>query len=479
MPSAREQLAAIRTEVQANDAPKLTAPHEQREQLDEGTLMLLETAITALDANEPQLAVAGECLKIAHRRLKCYSVALAKAGPGANGNFTAPYEIWHGRRRNFTKPEFKPEAIDKGDIESALAKTRKSVAADRDENLAATVLGALLVTAGFRAPRPAQPPPAQRDNTQVETKNTAKRPAPGPAEPTRPRTKVAHQAQEPHPDPGAPSRNEQAVPEAGTASFLDYPRLAFPSIFAYAWSVWDYPRSVNIFIAGDATYSGFLGFAFAGGSDVDLGRGYVFVSWDSLSMDSSNSPTMYHDGSNTLLHELFHHLGLKHTFAPLDYGSFSTDCYQYDDYVIDTPVSGLATSSMFLYPAAVSYCVELFWGKYGGDWDATYVRWSSTLGIPDTDKNAWADSCPGKPGYDELGNYMTYNTPVCFAALGHFTPAQVQRAHYVTAELNPVLYAWGQYYAQNAAAPPPPLSSTPSVDVCRRLAGPFLQANSC
>ncbi|EFJ40005.1 hypothetical protein VOLCADRAFT_108384 [Volvox carteri f. nagariensis] len=213
MPSAREQLAAIRTEVQANDAPKLTAPHEQREQLDEGTLMLLETAITALDANEPQLAVAGECLKIAHRRLKCYSVALAKAGPGANGNFTAPYEIWHGRRRNFTKPEFKPEAIDKGDIESALAKTRKSVAADRDENLAATVLGALLVAAGFRAPRPAQPPPAQRDNTQAETKNTAKRPAPGPAEPTRPRTKVARKAQEPHPDPGAPSRNEQAVPE--------------------------------------------------------------------------------------------------------------------------------------------------------------------------------------------------------------------------------------------------------------------------
>ncbi|EFJ47777.1 hypothetical protein VOLCADRAFT_91709 [Volvox carteri f. nagariensis] len=63
MPSAREQLAAIRTEVQANDAPKLTAPHEQREQLDEGTLMLLETAITALDANEPQLADVGPLLR--------------------------------------------------------------------------------------------------------------------------------------------------------------------------------------------------------------------------------------------------------------------------------------------------------------------------------------------------------------------------------------------------------------------------------
>ncbi|EFJ47704.1 hypothetical protein VOLCADRAFT_91739 [Volvox carteri f. nagariensis] len=115
LPSAREQLAMIRTEVQVNNAPKLTAPHEQREQLDEGTLMLLETAITALGASKPQLAVAGECLKITHHHLKCYSVTLAKAGPGANGNFMAPYEIWHGRQCNFTKPEFKPEAIDKGD----------------------------------------------------------------------------------------------------------------------------------------------------------------------------------------------------------------------------------------------------------------------------------------------------------------------------------------------------------------------------
>ncbi|EFJ42438.1 hypothetical protein VOLCADRAFT_107235 [Volvox carteri f. nagariensis] len=183
-PSAREQLAAIRTEVQANDAPKLTAPHEQQEQLDEGTLMLLETAITTLDANEPQLAVAGECLKIAHRRLKCYSVALAKAGPGANGIFTAPYEIWHGRRV--------------GGFWAASSTIYHLIAPSTTTTL-------------YFAIR--TPPPAQRDNTQAETKNTAKRPAPGPSEPTRPRTKVARQAQEPHPDPGAPSRNEQAVPE--------------------------------------------------------------------------------------------------------------------------------------------------------------------------------------------------------------------------------------------------------------------------
>lgn len=103
--------------------------------------------------------------------------------------------------------------------------------------------------------------------------------------------------------------------------------------------------------------------------------------------------------------------------------------------------------------------MELFWGQYGGDWEATYDRWSRTLGIPETDMNAWADSCPGKPGYDELGNYMTYSTPVCFAALGHLTAAQAQRLHYVTSELNPVLYAWGQYYAQYYSSPPPSTSA--------------------
>jgi hypothetical protein len=49
---------------------------------------------------------------------------------------------------------------------------------------------------------------------------------------------------------------------------------------------------------------------------------------------------------------------------------------------------------------------------------------------------------------------------VCYAALGHLTPGQAQRAHYVTAELNPVMYAWAQYYAVTSppplAAPPPP-----------------------
>ncbi len=83
--------------------------------------------------------------------------------------------------------------------------------------------------------------------------------------------------------------------------------------------------------------------------------------------------------------------------------------------------------------------------------------------------NAWADTCPNRPGYDELGNYMTYNTAVCFAGLGHLTRGQVERAHLVTAELNPVLYAWGQYYAATAAPAPPASPPPPETgrDLCR------------
>ncbi|GIL80393.1 hypothetical protein Vretifemale_9532, partial [Volvox reticuliferus] len=224
-----------------------------------------------------------------------------------------------------------------------------------------------------------------------------------------------------------------------------------------ASAVADFPRAINVFIVSDTTvmtnYP--LGYSWTPGSDVIPKCGFVFMTWDGLSTSGSNSLALYNDGPNTLLHETFHHLGIKHTFTAAagsstgaNQGSGCVDA----DYVIDTPTTlGTIGSSSFA-ATATAYCMELFWGQYGGDWDATYTRWSSTLGIPVTDMNAWADSCPGNPGYDELGNYMTYNTPVCFAALGHFTAGQAQRAHYITSELNPILYAWGQYYAAAAAA---------------------------
>lgn len=55
-------------------------------------------------------------------------------------------------------------------------------------------------------------------------------------------------------------------------------------------------------------------------------------------------------------------------------------------------------------------------------------RWSTRLGIPEEDMEAWGDSCPKQAGYDELGNFMTYVSAVCYAALGHITPGQVGAA---------------------------------------------------
>ena len=84
-------------------------------------------------------------------------------------------------------------------------------------------------------------------------------------------------------------------------------------------------------------------------------------------------------------------------------------------------------------------------------------------GVPVDDMNSWADSCPTKAGYDELGNYMTYNSAICFAAVGHLTRGQAERMHYVTSERNPVMYAWGQYYAMAMPPQPPAATSPPDV----------------
>ncbi|GLC70166.1 hypothetical protein PLESTF_000933000 [Pleodorina starrii] len=240
----------------------------------------------------------------------------------------------------------------------------------------------------------------------------------------------------------------------------------------------DFPRSINVFVVGDSTalLNSPLGYAWIPGSDVLPVYGFVYMTWDGASPSGFNSLSGYNDGPNTLLHELFHHLGLGHSFTPPGSSGVANGpqgCAIDGDYVIDTPTTLGAVGSSSFAAAATSYCMALFWGQYGGDWEATYSRWATTLGVPEADMNAWADTCPTNAGYDELGNYMTYSTPVCFAALGHFTPGQVQRAHYVTSEVNPVLYAWGQYYARNSPPPPPAASPPPEAynDTCKVTRG--------
>ncbi|GIL49728.1 hypothetical protein Vafri_5993 [Volvox africanus] len=211
----------------------------------------------------------------------------------------------------------------------------------------------------------------------------------------------------------------------------------------------DFPRSYNVYVASDSTVTrGALGFTYLALSDVLPVFAFMFLAWDQLSIDGSNSVGMYEDGITTLVHETFHGFGLGHTFD-----SYKTDCSDADG-IQDTPAVFDNVFRTLFGGFAADYCMDVFWRMYGGDWEEVYDRWS-VLGIPDLDKNAWADSCPKSPGYDELGNFMAYNTPVCFAALGHFTHGQAQHAHYVTFTYNRIMYAWGQYYAAQAAYSPP------------------------
>ncbi|KXZ43413.1 hypothetical protein GPECTOR_91g567 [Gonium pectorale] len=223
-------------------------------------------------------------------------------------------------------------------------------------------------------------------------------------------------------------------------------------------AVADFPRSINLFIVGDSSaIGGVAGSAFVPGSDMDPSAGYTFVSWDQVT--HATKPEAYFDGPETLLHELFHHLGVSHPFGTRNEAGVSCDL---DDYLDDTPLTQGPVSSLPFDSAAVAFCLDLFWSRDGGDWSNVFRRWSTALGIPEEDKNAWADSCPGAAGYDELGNYMTYNSPICYATLGHFTQAQVERAHYITSQMNPLLYAWAQYYALTAPPPSPPVAEPPA-----------------
>ncbi|KAG2501034.1 hypothetical protein HYH03_000853 [Edaphochlamys debaryana] len=236
----------------------------------------------------------------------------------------------------------------------------------------------------------------------------------------------------------------------------------------FSTTVVDWPRSINCYVSGDGSGgSNTLGYASGvPGSFTDPSRGFLFLRWDQFTPEGTNSLAGYNDGPNTLWHEILHHLGLAHPFGPGNSGSSCDD----DDYVVDTPAAFGDVDHSSFRATAMSYCMEIFWKKYAGDWPGTYDRWSKALEIPLEDRNSWADSCPNNPGYDEIGNYLTYNTAVCFAALGHLTREQAERAHLVTAELNPVLYAWGQHYAQNSQNLPqrqwPDLTET-APNVCR------------
>eukprot|EP00198_Chlamydomonas_reinhardtii_P001133 XP_001690468.1 predicted protein [Chlamydomonas reinhardtii] len=154
----------------------------------------------------------------------------------------------------------------------------------------------------------------------------------------------------------------------------------------------DFPRAINVYFVGSSTL-----FAVPRGG--------------------TNGPESYNAGSSVLWHELGHYLGLSHTF-PTD-----GKCADSDG-VPDTPNVAATASSLYLDKRLAvdlnDHCYTVFMRDLQGDLGAAPSR----VGIPDSDKNAWADTCPDDPGYDELGNFMTYTLPSCRAGLGHMTPGQ-------------------------------------------------------
>jgi len=118
----KDILNSVKTDVLSNDAPMCSTLHEQQEQILAGTFTLLEAAIDAIEIKDAKSELASECIKMTSRRLKYLSTALKKVGPLANGSFTAAYELWHARRRQFMQEDFKPEVIGKAEVEDALGK---------------------------------------------------------------------------------------------------------------------------------------------------------------------------------------------------------------------------------------------------------------------------------------------------------------------------------------------------------------------
>ncbi|KAG2423481.1 hypothetical protein HYH02_015322 [Chlamydomonas schloesseri] len=236
----------------------------------------------------------------------------------------------------------------------------------------------------------------------------------------------------------------------------------------------NFPRAVNVYFIGDSILrNGSFGLGAAGNSAVGspaVGplKWPVWVVWTAMDSDARggyNGARYVETGAATVLHELGHFLGLQHTFPAAvqeqqdsggggDAAAAEADprCAADADGVADTPTVAVGAgttgaATFFTNKAVYDQCNTYLFSSLKG----AYASVPSRLGIPDGDKNPWADSCPRQPGYDELANYMTYTIPPCNAALGHFTQGQVDRMLTVIRS-NRHMYAWGRYYA--VVAPP-------------------------
>ncbi|KAG2485620.1 hypothetical protein HYH03_015683 [Edaphochlamys debaryana] len=226
----------------------------------------------------------------------------------------------------------------------------------------------------------------------------------------------------------------------------------------------DYPRSINFYIVGEQPPTDYVGYAFVPGATDDCFYGHVMLSWTTVSTSGVNNRANFESGVSGLVHEVMHHLGMDHTFS--DGACSDADAASG---VMDTPPTNNPVWSQGWAQKAYLSCLNS-WNKIlVSDWDGANREASRRVGIPITDQNTQFDSCPGLSGPDEIANYITYTYDICLLAMGHLTSGQIQAMHQITANTNPTLYAWAQYYATPAGLPPgvtPVPTPSPSGNSC-------------
>lgn len=125
-PKSREQLSTLRTDIQGIDTIMMQTLADQNEQFLDGTLLIVESLMEAVERAPTRKKFMAEALAILHRRTKCMMVSLKAAGPVAGGSFAATYELWHAKRRHFVKSDFKPEEVEKAEVEAAISREKHS-----------------------------------------------------------------------------------------------------------------------------------------------------------------------------------------------------------------------------------------------------------------------------------------------------------------------------------------------------------------
>lgn len=65
--------------------------------------------------------------------MKCFSLTTKEVGLTAKGPLNAAFELWHVKRRYFTQPDYKPDDIQKVDIEAALETAKAPRPTEREK----------------------------------------------------------------------------------------------------------------------------------------------------------------------------------------------------------------------------------------------------------------------------------------------------------------------------------------------------------